>query len=106
MPNGQAINGGAWYSVGKIQLTPGTWIVCGNCYIMVSGAVTSASLYQRIINGNASISYVADMIYTYQRNTQSTGFITIDKTQDIFLQIQASGNAQVYTNSMRAIRIK
>lgn len=106
MANGQEINASAWYSVCKINLTPGTWIVSGSCYIMVSGSVVDASLYQRIVNGNASKQYAADMIYTYQRNMQTIAFVDIDKEQNIFLQVYASTSVQVYSNEMRAIRIK
>lgn len=105
MSDGQAINSGAWYSVGKIHLTPGMWIVSGNCSIWSEQSVT-VSIYQRIINGDASIQYAADAIYTGLRNTQSIGFVKINIDQDIFLQVQASGNAKVYTNGMSAIRIK
>lgn len=106
MSNGQVINSGAWYSVGKIRLIPGTWIILGNCSIMTTVSGSNATLYQRIINGDASKQYAADAIYTYLRNTQSTAIVDIDKTQDIFLQVYASASAQVYTNGMCAIWIK
>lgn len=105
MSNGQMMSANAWYSAGKLTLIPGTWLVIGQINIMTVPNV-DAMLYQRIINGDASIVYATDAIYTYQTNKQLVTIINTDIARDIFIQAYASSPAGVYANAMVAIKFK